>query len=182
MTTNKTIGLFLLATTFLSSPAGAAALTPTPDTIKSEAAGLSGNFALSELTGDLPAGAVEVKIGDKNYYLTPSGDDAALLATLAGTSDDNLKEDANGIFELNGQKYGFNVSLLKGGNLTYEKGSADDHDFSLQTLGTNGKTETAYYKFDFKFPGLESLNHINWQEVGEDKKDDDVIDAEFTKE
>ena len=177
MTTNKTIGLFLLATTFLSSPAGAAALTPTPDTIKSEAAGLSGNFALSELTGDLPAGAVEVKIGDKNYYLTPSGDDAALLATLAGTSDDNLKEDANGIFELNGQKYGFNVSLLKGGNLTYEKGSADDHDFSLQTLGTNGKTETAYYKFDFKFPGLESLNHINWQEVGEDKKDDDNVIA-----
>ena len=175
--TNKTIGLFLLATTFLSSPAGAAALTPTPDTIKSEAADLSGNFALSELTGDLPAGAVEVMIGDKNYYLTPSGDDAALLATLAGTSDDNLKEDANGIFELNGQKYGFNVSLLKGGNLTYEKGSADDHDFSLQTLGTNGKTETAYYKFDFKFPGLESLNHINWQEVGEDKKDDDNVIA-----
>ena len=160
MTTNKTIGLFLLATTFLSSPAGAAALTPTPDTIKSEAAGLSGNFALSELVGDLPEGAVEVKIGDKNYYLTPSGDD-----------------DANGIFELNGQKYGFNVSLLKGGNLTYEKGSADDHDFSLQTLGTNGKTETAYYKFDFKFPGLKSLNHINWQEVGEDKKDNDNVIA-----
>ena len=95
MMTNKIIGLFLLATTFLSTPAGAAALTPMPDTIKSEAADLSGNFALSELVGDLPKGAIEVKIGDKNYYLTPSGDD-----------------DANGIFELNGQKYGFDVASI----------------------------------------------------------------------
>ena len=85
MMTNKTIGLFLLATTFLSSPAGAAALTPTPDTIKSEAADLSGSFTLSELTGELPAGVVEVKIGDKSYYFMPSGENAALLATLAGT-------------------------------------------------------------------------------------------------
>ena len=85
MTTNRTIGLFLLATTFLSSPAGAAALTPTLDTIKSEAADLSGSFTLSELTGELPAGAVEVKIGDKSYYFMPSGENAALLATLAGT-------------------------------------------------------------------------------------------------
>ena len=85
MKSKTTIGLFLLATTFLSSPAVAATLTPTLDTIKSEVADLSGNFALSELTGDLPTGAVEVKIGDKSYYFTPSGDDAALLATLAGT-------------------------------------------------------------------------------------------------
>ena len=82
--TNKTIGLFLLATTFLSSPAGAAALTPTLDTIKREAADLSGNFVLSELTGDLPAGAVEVMIGDKSYYFMPSGENTALLATLSG--------------------------------------------------------------------------------------------------
>jgi len=41
MTTNKTIGLFLLATTFLSSPAGAATLTPTLETIKSEAEDLT---------------------------------------------------------------------------------------------------------------------------------------------
>ena len=92
MKSKTTIGLFLLATTFLSSPAVAATLTPTLDTIKREAADLSGNFALSELTGDLPTGAVEVKIGDKSYYFTPSGDDAALLATLAGTSAGSLVE------------------------------------------------------------------------------------------
>ena len=83
--TKSTIGLFLLATTFLSSPAGAAALTPTLDTIKSEAADLSGSFTLSELTSALPTGAVEVMIGDKSYYFMPSGENAALLATLAGT-------------------------------------------------------------------------------------------------
>ena len=95
MTTNKTIGLFLLATTFLSSPAGAAALTPMPDTIKSEAADLSGNFALSELTGDLPEGAVEVKIADKNYSFTPpvpsQGADAAYTINEISEDEFNRK-------------------------------------------------------------------------------------------
>ena len=107
--TKSTIGLFLLATTFLSSPAGAATLTPTLDTIKREAADLSGNFVLSELTSALPTGAVEVKIGDKSYYFMPSGENAALLATLAGTPAGSLVASENGIFELNGQKYGFDV-------------------------------------------------------------------------
>ena len=95
MTTNKTIGLFLLATTFLSSPAGAAALTPTPDTIKSEAADLSGNFALKELTDDLPEGAVEVKISDKNYSFTPpvpsQGADAAYMINEISEDEFNRK-------------------------------------------------------------------------------------------
>ena len=93
--TNKIIGLFLLATTFLSTPAGAAALTPMPDTIKSEAADLSGNFALSELTGDLPEGAVEVKIADKNYSFTPpvpsQGADAAYMINEISEDEFNRK-------------------------------------------------------------------------------------------
>ena len=93
--TNKIIGLFLLATTFLSTPAGAAALTPMPDTIKSEAADLSGNFALSELTGDLPEGAVEVKIADKNYSFTPpvpsQGADGAYMINEISEDEFNRK-------------------------------------------------------------------------------------------
>ena len=93
--TNKIIGLFLLATTFLSTPAGAAALTPMPDTIKSEAADLSGNFALSELTGDLPEGAVEVKFADKNYSFTPpvpsQGADAAYMINEISEDEFNRK-------------------------------------------------------------------------------------------
>ena len=97
MTTNKTIGLFLLATTFLSSPAGAAALTPTPDTIKSEAAGLSGNFALSELVGgEAQLQEIRVRAGmpvcvtyrGREYCLTRGGvsDDPSLA--LFATAED----------------------------------------------------------------------------------------------
>ena len=138
MKSKTTIGLFLLATTFLSSPAVAATLTPTLDTIKSEAVGLSGNFALSELTGDLPAGAVEVKIGDKSYYFTPSGDDAALLATLAGTSAGNLKESANGIFELNGQKYSFDIASIPDSVFEYAEGTAEDYNFTVKEADAEG--------------------------------------------
>ena len=100
----------LLAGTILSTPAtpanyaAAATLTPTLDTIKAEAADLSGNFALTELTDDLQEGAAEVEIAGVKYYFTPTGDDAALLKTLASTSAGNLVEDENGIFDLNGTK------------------------------------------------------------------------------
>ncbi len=105
--------LALLAGTILSTPATATAatLTPTLDTIKAEAADLSGNFALSELTGDLQEGAVEVEIAGVKYYFTPTGDNAALLKTLAGTVAGNLKEDENGIFEFDGKKYSFDVAI-----------------------------------------------------------------------
>ncbi len=79
--------LALLAGTILSTPANyaaAATLTPTLDTIKAEAADLSGNFALMKLTDDLQEGAAEVEIAGAKYYFIPTGDDAALLKTLAG--------------------------------------------------------------------------------------------------
>ena len=183
MTTNKTIGLFLLATTFLSSPAGAATLTPTLDTIKSEAADLIGNFALSELTGDLPAGAVEVTIGDKSYYFTPSGDDAALLATLAGTSAGNLKEDANGIFELNGQKYGFDVASIPDSVFEYAVGTKDDYNFTVQEADAEGNLTDKYYKINLKPENFSTSKSITWTEVPEaqkDDKDDDLSDGKVS--
>ena len=85
---------------FLSAPAIAASLTPTLDNLKSEAGTvlptITETYNLTELSGDLPEGAVKVEIGDKNYYFTPSGDDAGLLTTLAGTSAGMLKESADG--------------------------------------------------------------------------------------
>ena len=183
MTTNKTIGLFLLATTFLSSPVGAATLTPTLDTIKSEAADLIGNFALSELTGDLPAGAVEVTIGDKSYYFTPSGDDAALLATLAGTSAGNLKEDANGIFELNGQKYGFDVASIPDSVFEYAVGTKDDYNFTVQEADAEGNLTDKYYKINLKPENFSTSKSITWTEVPEaqkDDKDDDLSDGKVS--
>ncbi len=73
----------LTATTFLSAPAIAASLTPTLDNLKSEAGTvlptITETYNLTELSGDLPEGAVKVEIGDKDYYFTPIGDDAGLL-------------------------------------------------------------------------------------------------------
>ena len=181
--TNKTIGLFLLATTFLSSPAGAAALTPTPDTIKSEAADLIGNFALSELTGDLPAGAVEVKIGDKSYYFTPSGDDATLLATLAGTPAGSLVASENGIFELNSQKYGFDVASIPDSVFEYAEGTKDDYNFTVQEADAEGNLTDKYYKINLKPENFSTSKSITWTEVSEaqkDDKDDDLSDGKVS--
>ena len=89
MKISSKFSLALLAGTILSTPANfaaAATLTPTLDTIKAEAADLSGSYELMELTDDLQEGAVEVEIAGVKYYFTPTGDDAALLKTLAGTS------------------------------------------------------------------------------------------------
>ena len=181
--TNKTIGLFLLATTFLSSPAGAAALTPTLDTIKREAADLSGNFVLSELTSALPTGAVEVKIGNKSYYFMPSGENAALLATLAGTPASNLKEDANGIFELNGQKYGFDVASIPDSVFEYAEGTKDDYNFTVQEADAEGNLTDKYYKINLKPENFSTSKSITWTEVPEaqkDDKDDDLSDGKVS--
>ena len=181
--TNKTIGLFLLATTFLSSPAGAAALTPTLDTIKREAADLSGNFVLSELTSALPTGAVEVMIGDKSYYFMPSGENAALLATLAGTSAGSLIASENGIFELNGQKYGFDVASIPNSVFEYAEGTKDDYNFTVQEADAEGNLTDKYYKINLKPENFSTSKSITWTEVPEaqkDDKDDDLSDGKVS--
>ena len=164
MKSKTTIGLFLLATTFLSSPAVAATLTPTLDTIKSEAAGLSGNFALSELTGDLPEGAVKVTIAGKDYYFTPSGEDAVLLATLAGTSAGSLVASPNGIFELNGQKYGFDVASIPDSVFEYAEGTKDDYNFTVQEADAEGNLTDKYYKINLKQENLSNSKRNKFTE------------------
>lgn len=66
MTQKMTIGFILLASTYLSSPVAANMPDPTFDTLKEQAAALSENYILTESTGTLPDGAVEVTIGEKN--------------------------------------------------------------------------------------------------------------------
>ena len=182
MTTNRTIGLFLLATTFLSSPAGAATLTPTLDTIKREAADLSGNFVLSELVGALPTGAVEVKIGDKSYYFMPSGENAALLATLAGTPAGSLVASENGIFELNGQKYGFDVASIPDSVFEYAENSVKDYNFIVKEADAEGNLTTKRYKINLKPDNFSASKSITWMEVSKDKKSEaGVIVAELPR-
>lgn len=68
-----TIGFILLASTYLSSPVAANMPDPTFDTLKEQAAALSENYMLTESTGTLPDGAVEVTIGEKKIPLSATG-------------------------------------------------------------------------------------------------------------
>ena len=157
--------LALLAGTILSTPANyvaAATLTPTLDTIKAEAADISGNFALSKLDGDLPEGAAEVEIAGVKYYFTPTGEDAALLKTLAGTVAGNLKEDENGIFEFDGKKYSFDVAAIPASVFEYVEGKAEDYNFTMQEADAEGNLTTKYYKVILKPENFSASESITW--------------------
>ena len=157
--------LALLAGTILSTPANyvaAATLTPTLDTIKAEAADLSGNFALTKLTDDLQEGAAEVEIAGVKYYFTPTGDDAALLKTLAGTVAGNLKEDENGIFEFDGKKYSFNTEAIPGSIFEYAEGTAEDYNFIVKEADDEGNLTDKYYKINLKPENFSASESITW--------------------
>ena len=165
MKISSKFSLALLAGTILSTPANyvaAATLTPTLDTIKAEAADLSGNFALTKLTDDLQEGAAEVEIAGVKYYFTPTGDDAALLKTLAGTVAGNLKEDENGIFEFDGKKYGFDVAAIPASVFEYAEGTAEDYNFTIEEADTEGNITTKYYKVVLKPEYFATSESIKW--------------------
>ena len=174
MKISSKFSLALLAGTILSTPATAAATTlaPTLDTLKAEAADLSGSYALTKLSGELPAGASEVEIAGVKYYFTPSGENAALLATLASTSAGNLKEDTNGIFDLGGTKYNFDIAAIPANAFAYTEGTAEDYNFIMQEADAEGNLTTQYYKVVLKPENFSTSESIKWTEVGEEHKDD----------
>ncbi len=175
MTKHTSWAIALTATTFLSAPAMAISLTPTLDNLKSEAGivlpSVNDTYDLTELSGDLPEGAVKVEIGDKNYYFTPSGDDAGLLTTLAGTSAGMLKESSDGLFELDGKKYGFDVASIPDSAFSYSEGSEDDYNFTISEANADGSLTTKYYKVDLKPEAFSTSKNVSWLAVGEDQKD-----------
>ena len=155
----------LLAGTILSTPTNyvaAATLTPTLDTIKAEAADISGSYALTKLSGELPAGAAEVEIAGVKYYFTPTGDDAALLKTLAGTVAGNLVEDAGGIFEFDGKKYNFDITAIPESVFEYTEGTAEDYNFTMQEADAEGNLTTKYYKVVLKPETFTTSKSITW--------------------
>ena len=155
----------LLAGTILSTTANyaaAATITPILDTIKAEAADISGSYKLDELSGDLPEGAAEVEISGVKYYFTPSGTDAALLKTLAGTSAGNLTEDENGIFELNGKKYSFNSAAIPTSAFIYTDGTESDYNFTVEEADAEGNLTTKYYKVVLKPETFSTSESIEW--------------------
>ncbi len=175
MTKHTSLAIALTATTFLCTPAVASSLTPTLDALKSEAGSVlpsvNQTYNLSELSGDLPTGAVKVEIGGKDYYFMPSGDNAGLLTTLAGTSAGMLKESSDGLFELDGKKYGFDVASIPDSAFSYSEGSEDDYNFSMSEADAEGKLTTQYYKIDLKPEAFATSKNISWTAVSEDQKD-----------
>ena len=136
----------LLAGTILSTPANyvaAATLTPTLDTIKAEA-------------------AAEVEIAGVKYYFTPTGEDAALLKTLAGTVARNLVEDAGGIFEFDGKKYGFDVAAIPASVFEYAEGTESDYNFTILEADAEGNLTTKYYKVVLKPETFATSESIKW--------------------
>ena len=176
MTKQTSWAIALTATTFLSAPAMAVSLTPTLDALKTEAGSVlpsvTETYTLTELTGELPAGAVKVEIGDKDYYFTPSGEYTGLLTTLAGTSAGMLQESSDGLFELDGKKYGFDIASIPDSVFSYSEGTADDYNFTIQEADAEGKLTTKYYKVNLKPETFSTSSSIGWSEVGEDHKDD----------
>ena len=166
----------LLATTAICSVmlcAESFALSPTLDTLKTQSTTLSGSYVLTELgSNTLPEGASKVKIGDTVYYFTPSGDDADLLKTLAGTSAGNLVEDANGVFDLSGTKYGFNVSAIPDSVFSYGPGDETNYHFITQEANDEGVLTTSYHTISLKPEKFSTSQNIKWTSVDEEKKDE----------
>ena len=177
MTKDKhtSLAIALTATTFLCTPAVASSLTPTLDALKSEAGtvlpSINQTYELSELSGDLPAGAVKVEIGDQGYYFTPSGDNGGFLTALAGTSAGMLQESSDGLFELDGKKYGFNVASIPDSAFSYSDGSESDYNFTMSEADAEGNLTTKYYKVDLKAETFATSKNVSWTAVGEDQKD-----------
>ena len=163
----------LMATTFLGMPATALPIAPTLDSLKAEASsvlpGISEAYSLTELSGDLPDGAVKVTIGDKGYYFTPKDSDAELLTVLAGTSAGILVEKADGLFEYGGKTYSFDTVSIPSSAFVYLEGSKDDYDFiiidcppSLNMLTINSMTtaDSVLVPIQCEYYALEGLSQL----------------------
>lgn len=165
----------LMATTFLGMPATALPIAPTLDSLKAEASsvlpGISEAYSLTELSGDLPDGAVKVTVGDKGYYFTPKDSDAELLTVLAGTSAGILVEKADGLFEYGGKTYSFDTVSIPSSAFVYLEGSKDDYDFIVQETDAEGKLNNRYYKISMLQNKFSTAENISWEKVSAEGTD-----------
>ena len=179
MTKHISLAIALTVTTFLSAPAIAASLTPTLDNLKSEAGivlpTLNETYKLTKLINNElpPEGAAVVTVGDKIYYFVPNGEYADLLVALAGT----LKENENGLFELDGKKYGFDTASTPTSVFSYQKANADDYDFAIREGDQKGEVVTQYYKLNFNSVEPQKFDRISWKKVSAADKDKENVVA-----
>ena len=86
-----------------------------------------------------------------------------MLSILAGTSAGKLVVDENGIFELNGQKYNFDVSSIPNSVFSYVEGTETDYNFTIQEADSEGNLTTKYYKIVLNPAEFNTSSSITWE-------------------
>ena len=102
---------------------------------------------------------------------------------MAGTSAGSLIASENGIFELNGQKYGFDVASIPDSVFEYAENSVKDYNFIVKEADAEGNLTTKRYKINLKPENFSTSKSITWTEVPEaqkDDKDDDLSDGKVS--
>ncbi|MBQ8436868.1 MAG: hypothetical protein IJX20_04380, partial [Alphaproteobacteria bacterium] len=133
----------LLTSTVLTQNVSALTLTPTLNSLKTEAAKLTSSdvYTLTELgSNTLPEGAVKVMVGGVAYYFEPTGDNKELVSTLAGTPAGMVTEN-EGTYSIS-----FDASKLPDSVFSYVTGFETDYNFTVQEADANGELTTKYYK------------------------------------
>ncbi len=158
----------LLTSTVLTQNVSALTLTPTLNSLKTEATKLTeeDKYTLTELgSNTLPEGAVKVMVDGVAYYFEPTGDNKALVSTLAGTPATVVTDDGNG-----GYNISFDASKLPNSAFSYVTGSETDYNFTVQEAAANGELTTKYYKIVLDKTQIGSSENISY----------DVVDIEPT--
>ena len=174
------LGLFALGAGV--STAAAVTLSPTLDSLKTEAqkagAVSSEAYTLTKLNdGDtVPEGDAAVRIGKNVYYFSPKGsEDAKLLSILAGTPVASVDNEANPSeikFDVENIATKFPSSVF-----SYAEGTENDHNFVVQEADKDGKLTPKYYKIVLNTDNMHTSPNISWEKVGADKKDEPGVVA-----
>ena len=159
------LGLFALGAGV--STAAAVTLSPTLDSLKTEAqkagAVSSEAYTLTKLNdGDtVPEGDAAVRIGKNVYYFSPKGsEDAKLLSILAGTPVASVDNEANPSeikFDVENIATKFPSSVF-----SYAEGTENDHNFVVQEADKDGNITKKYYKIVLKTNEIGTSEAIKW--------------------
>lgn len=145
----------------------------TLDRLKTEAAGyLSSNPGVINLSTTSETGSVPVVIDGTSFYFVPSGEHAALLTTLAGSSAGQLVESsaADGLFfdAVSGKYYSFNVESIPHSAFEMVNGTDVDYSFAVPEAAEDGSLTHSYYKINMKTSEFGSAERFAWNKVSAD--------------
>ena len=175
------LGLFALGAG-VSTAAAAVTLSPTLDSLKTEAqkagAVSSEAYTLTKLNSGakVPEGKAAVRIGKNVYYFSPNtGENAKLLSILAGTPVASIDDAANPStikFDVTNISTKFPSSVFE-----YKTGTENDYNFVVQEVDQDGNITKKYYKVVLNTDNMHTSPNISWEKVGADKKDETGVVA-----